>query len=213
MSLIDQLNRLLTFRYATKAFDASQQITAEEKEALLSSLHLAPSSFGMQLWKFFIIEDADTRAKLRAESWGQGQVTDSSMFVVLAAETTVDEARVDRWIATMAEAQGTTPDALAGFKDVLLGFVNAMSPEERVEWAKKQVYIALGQLMTSAALLEIDTCPLEGINPVAYDEILGLQEKGYTTAVACAVGHRSAEDKYAEAPKVRFPLTDVIETV
>jgi len=208
-----QLNQVLNHRYATKAFDPSKTITAEEKQALLEALQLSPSSFGLQLWKFYIIEDADVRAQLRKESWDQGQVTDSSLFVVLAAETTVDEARVDKWMARMAEVQGIPVAQLDGFKGMLMGFLAAMTPEQQVDWAKKQVYIALGQLMTSAALLQLDSCPLEGIDPAAYDQILGLSDKGYTTAVACAIGHRSAEDHHASSPKVRFPLQDIIETV
>jgi len=213
MSNIDQLNELLSFRYATKEFDPTKVITAEEKSALLSALHLSPSSFGLQLWKFYNIEDPSLREKLKEESWGQGQVTDASMFVVLAAETNLDEARVDKWIARLAEVQGAPVEKLAGYKEVLMGFVYSMNETQKVEWAKKQVYIALGQLMTSAALLGIDTCPLEGISPIAYDEILGLKEKGYTTAVACAIGHRSATDRHATTPKARFPIENMVETI
>ena len=213
MSKVNQLHDLLSFRYATKEFDSAKVISPEEKQALLSSLHLSPSSFGLQLWKFFVIEDADLREKLKAESWGQGQVTDASMFVVLAAETNLDEARVDKWITRLAEVQGAPIEKLAGYKEVLMGFVYSMNETQKVEWAKKQVYIALGQLMTSAAMLGIDTCPLEGISPVAYDDILGLKEKGFTTAVACAIGHRSATDKHANHPKARFSISDIVETL
>ena len=75
----------------------------------------------------------------------------------------------------------------------------------------RQTYIALGQFMTSAAVLGIDTCPLEGLEPAGYDEILGLAGSGYATSVACAAGYRSAEDKYASVPKSRFPLEEIIE--
>ncbi len=213
MLTVDQLHQLLHFRYATKAFDPSKQVSTEEQNALLESLQLSPSSFGMQLWKFFVVEDRSVREQLKSESWGQGQVTDASMYVVLAAETNIDEARIDKWLTQLAKVQGAPIEKLAPYKEMLSGFVNNLTPEQQLEWTKKQVYIALGQLMTSAALLEIDTCPLEGINPVAYDEILGLKEKGYTTAVACAIGYRSADDHHANTPKARFPLSEVIETI
>ena len=86
-----------------------------------------------------------------------------------------------------------------------------MTPEARHAWNMRQTYIALGQFMTSAAVLGIDTCPLEGLEPAGYDAVLGLAGSGYATSVACAVGYRSADDKYATTPKARFPLEEIIE--
>lgn len=213
MSPIEHLNELLEFRYATKAFDADKKLPKEEKKALLESLPLAPSSFGMQLWKFFIVEDAATREKLKEVSWGQAQVTDADFHIVFAVEAGFDEARVDKWMTTLSEVQGKSEEELAGYKGAIMGFTAQLSKEEKIQWAKLQAYIALGQFMTSAALLKVDTCPMEGIEPAAYDEILGLKEKGYTTAVACSVGYRSAEDKYADAPKARFPYDELVEVI
>jgi nitroreductase len=89
-------------------------------------------------------------------------------------------------------------------------FTSAMSADEMLNWNTRQLYIALGQLMTSAAVIGIDTCPLEGISPTAYDEILGLAASGYRTKVACAIGYRSSDDKYATAPKARYSVNDVV---
>jgi nitroreductase len=77
-------------------------------------------------------------------------------------------------------------------------------------WMDRQPYIALGQFMTAAALLGVDTCPMEGSRPAKFDEILGLAALGYGTLCACAAGYRSAEDKYAKVPKVRFKAEEVI---
>ena len=85
-----------------------------------------------------------------------------------------------------------------------------MDDAAKLQWAKLQTYIALGQLMTSAAVLGVDACPMEGIAPAEYDRILGLEEKGLTTSVACALGYRSSDDKYATALKVRFDESDVL---
>ncbi len=213
MTTIDQLNQLLSFRYACKAFDAQKTLAPETKDALLKSLPLTPSSFGMQLWKFFIIEDAEVRQKLKEVSWGQSQVTDSDFHIVFAVETTFDEARIDKWVDHMATVQGTPEEAANGLRGAIKGFTADWSDAKKQEWAKLQSYIALGQFMTSAALLEVDTCPMEGIDHAAYDEILGLKEKGYTTAVACSVGYRSAEDKYASAPKARFAYDEMVEVI
>ena len=213
MTSIERLNKLLSFRYACKSFDADKELSLETKDALLQSLPMTPSSFGMQLWKFFIIEDPAIRQQLKEVSWGQTQVTDSDFHIVFAVETTFDEARIDKWVDLMAEIQDTPAESANGLRGAIKGFTADWTDEKKQEWAKLQSYIALGQFMTSAALLEVDTCPMEGIDHAAYDEILGLKAKGYTTAVACSVGYRSPEDKYASAPKARFPYDEMIEVV
>ena len=208
-----ELLSALRFRYATKSFDRARKIPSGTWEAFEQSLVLTPSSFGLQPWKFLIVENPETREKLKAASWGQGQVTDASHLVVLTARTDLAQADIESWIARLSEVQGTPLDALAGLSGVISSFSSAMTPAEKQAWNTRQVYIALGQLMTSAAVLGIDSCPLEGISPADYDAILGLGGTGYATAVACALGYRSPEDKYAAAPKARFPDSRVIARV
>ncbi|MDP4625701.1 MAG: NAD(P)H-dependent oxidoreductase [Akkermansiaceae bacterium] len=200
----------LNFRYATKAFDSSRKISTEDWAALESSLALTPSSFGLQPWKFLVIDSTELREKLKAASWGQGQVTDASHLVVLTARTDLTQEHIDTWVARLSEVQGTPVENLAGLSGMISSFSSAMDTPTKQAWNTRQVYIALGQLMTSAAFMGIDTCPLEGISPADYDEILGLKDSGYATAVACALGYRSADDKYATAPKARFPEENVI---
>jgi len=203
----------LRFRYATKAFDPARKIPAETWNAIEKSLVLAPSSFGLQPWKFLVIDAAEIREKLKAASWNQPQLTDASHLVVLTARTDLTQADIDSWIARLSEIQGTPIEALAGLSGMISSFSSAMTPAEKQAWNTRQVYIALGQLMTSAAVLGIDSCPLEGISPADYDTILGLSGTGYATAVACALGYRSPEDKYAVAPKARFPDAQVLTHV
>jgi nitroreductase len=112
----------------------------------------------------------------------------------------------------VAATTGAPAESLSGYRQMILQFLAAMAPEATVAWAKHQAYIALGQLMTSAAVLEVDSCPMEGFDPAAYDRILGLAERGMTTAVACALGYRAAEDGYAARPKVRYPRAEVLLT-
>jgi nitroreductase len=201
----------LTWRYATKQFDPCREIPADIWDALLDSLVLTPSSFGLQPWKFFVVEDPSLRANLRAESWNQAQVTDASKYLVLASRTDLTERDIDSWIDCLAMCQGKTPDDFAALRGMISGFTAAMPQEQRRIWNSRQVYIALGQLMESAALLGIDTCPMEGINPEAYDKLLGLETGEYATVVACALGYRSADDKYASLPKARYARERVIE--
>ncbi len=208
-----QLLEALERRYATKQFDPSRVIPAETWADLETSLILTPSSFGLQPWKFLIVNHPETREKLRAASWGQSQVTEASQLVVFAARTDLGDADVSAWIERIAEVQGSPIEGLQPLRNVIDGFIKPMTPESLYAWNARQVYIALGQLMTGAALLGLDTCPLEGMNPRAYDEILGLEGTGYATTVACAVGYRSEEDKYAKLPKVRFDAARLVERI
>ena len=209
----DQLLASLNWRYATKSFDAMRKIPADTWDAIEESLVLTPSSFGLQPWKFLVIQDPGVRANLLPESWKQSQVTDASHLVVLTARTDLDANDIDVWIARMSEQQGGPPEALAPLKGMIQGFAQSMTHEARHAWNVRQVYIALGQLMSNAALLGIDACPMEGISTAGYDQVLGLQGSGYTTVVACALGYRSADDKYASVPKARFAREQVVKHV
>ncbi|BCU76103.1 NAD(P)H-dependent oxidoreductase [Luteolibacter sp. LG18] len=209
----DSVIAALRWRYATKTFDPSRQIPAETWGALEQSLVLTPSSFGLQPWKFLVVENPAVRAELRAKSWGQGQVTDASHFIVFAARTDVAPEDISGWVARLADVQGNSVEALAPMQGMIEGFVSAMPFEARHVWNVRQVYIALGQFMTTAALLGIDTCPMEGLDPKAYDQILGLEGSGYATAVACAVGYRSPDDHTAARPKARYEADSVIQRI
>jgi nitroreductase len=202
----------LNWRYATKQFDATRKISATDWAALEESLRLAPSSFGIQPWKFIVVETPALRAQLREHSWGQGQVTDASHLVVFTLKVAVDGEHLDRYFADTAKTRGTAVESLAGFRKVIDGFVAGKAAAgELASWSANQVYIAAGQFMTAAAVMGIDACPLEGITPAKYDDLLGLAGTGFATKFAVAAGYRSAEDKYATTPKVRFPAAEVIE--
>ena len=203
--LLDALN----WRYATKAFDASQIIPAETWSALEESLVLTPSSFGLQPWKFLVIQDKALRESLVPHAWGQRQVADCSHLVVMTVKKSLSVADIDAFLTRIVEVRGGTADALLGYRKMMLGSHDQgfMS----TDWAKKQAYIALGQFMAACALLKIDTCPMEGFVGAKFDEILGLEAQGMTTAVLCPAGYRSADDKYAVIPKVRFAAKDMIE--
>ncbi|MBN9690239.1 MAG: NAD(P)H-dependent oxidoreductase [Verrucomicrobia bacterium] len=194
----------LRWRYATKKFDATRHISPEVWDTLEQALVLSPSSFGLQPWKFVVITKPDLKAQLVPASWGQTQPAECSHLVVFTVRRGLDDADVDRFLKR-------TTEALAGYRSVIVGsLAKARAAGYLDQWQTHQVYIALGQFMTSAALLGVDTCPMEGIEPGKYDEILGLVGTGYATAVVCAAGYRSESDKYAHAPKVRFAPEDVI---
>jgi len=203
----------LRWRYATKLFDTERTIPNDLWQTLEEALVLAPSSFGLQPWKFIVITDPAVKQSLVEHSWNQSQVADCSHYLVFAAPTQLGEAEIDTFLQLTATTRNVPLDTLEGYRGVLTGFVGNLNEAERITWASKQIYLALGQILTSAATLGIDTCPMEGIVPAEYDRVLGLPEHHLTTTVACAFGYRSAEDKYASLPKVRYSAEEVIERV
>jgi nitroreductase len=199
----------LNWRYACKVFDPMKKIPADTWAALEESLVLTPSSFGLQPWKFLIVQDQELREKLVPHTWKQRQVADCSHLVVMAVKKSLSAEDVDAFITRMAEVRGGTADSLAGFRKMVVGIQSQGYMSK--DWAKMQAYIALGQFMAACSLLGIDTCPMEGFAPDKYDEILGLDALGLTTAVLCPAGYRHSDDKYAGLPKIRFKASDVIE--
>jgi len=209
-----QLIEALNWRYATKKFDPERKIPADDWHALETALVLTPSSIGLQPWKFFVVTDAAMKTQLMGAAYRQPQVADCSHFVVFTVRRAIDAEHVDRHISRMAEITGATLESLAKFRTMTMRNLEKARDAGTLDvWQEHQIYIALGQFMASAAVLAIDTCPMEGIEPEKFDEILGLVGTNYTTAVACAAGYRVAHDKYATMKKVRFRPEDVVVRV
>lgn len=207
-----QLISALRWRYATKAFDPARRIEPATWQALEQALLLTASSYGLQPWKFLVITDPALRAELRPHSWNQSQITDCSHLVVLLSKRAITPADADRLIATTAEARGLEPSALDGYRQMIqVDLIEGPRSQQIENWAARQVYIALGNLLSSAALLGVDTCAIEGFSPAEYDRILGLESGDYRSCVVCACGYRSADDRYARLAKVRYPASDLIE--
>lgn len=209
-----QLLAALQWRYATKVFDATKKIPADIWHTLEQALVLTPSSYGLQPYRFLDIRDPARRAALLPHSWGQKQVVDCSHFVVLTARTNMTEADVDKFIIRNSQVRGVPAEALKTYRGMMLSdVVNGPRGKVAHEWAARQVYIALGNLMTCAAVLGVDACPMEGLVPEEYDRLLGLTGSGYATVVACALGYRAGSDKYAGQTKVRYETADMVRVV
>ena len=210
----ETLLQQLRWRYAVKEFDPSRKIPADDWRTLEQALVLTPSSFGLQPWKFVVITDQATKEKLVPASWNQRQVVDASHAVVFAVRQPLTESDVDRHVARTSEIRGVPVESLAGFKQMMMGsLVPPPAGFDIHHWAALQAYIALGNFMTSAAMLGIDTCPMEGIVPAMYDDLLGLPQEGYGTVVVCVAGYRAADDMHAARPKVRFLPEEVVRRI
>lgn len=206
-----QVVEALHWRYATQKFDATKVIPEATWQALEEALVLTPSSIGLQPWKFVIVRDQALKEQLRPAAWNQSQVSDCSHFVVFTVRKDLGSDHVDRHLERMVEVRGVTRDSLSRYGQMAVKNLEKARAEGRLDtWQTHQVYIALGSFMTAAAVLGVDTCPMEGFQPVQFDQILELNASGYASVVACAAGYRHPDDKYAASKKVRFKHDDVI---
>lgn len=209
MKLINDLK----WRYATKQFDKTKKIPDEEMKKLMEVVRLSPSSYGLQLYKVLIIEDPEIREKLKAASWNQNQITDSSALIVFCNYKDVNESHIDDFIRLKCETENQDFNKLKGYSDFMKSKVSGMTKPEKDNWTKRQTYIALGFLLTACADLKIDACPMEGFEKNKYDEILRLSEQNLSASVIASIGYRSQSDNLQFLPKVRKPINELFETV
>jgi nitroreductase len=210
----EQLIATLNWRYATKIFNTAKKIPTDVWQTLEQSLVLTPTSYGLQPYQFLVINDPAKRAELLLHSWNQKQVVEASHFVVFAARTEMKETDVDKFLRRTTDVRQLPVDALKAYRNLIVDdVVNGARGKKAHEWAAQQAHIALGNLMTCAAILGVDACPMEGLKPVEYDKILNLNASGYATVMACALGYRSANDKHAGLAKVRYEIKDLVKTV
>ena len=210
----DSILTALNWRYATKKFDPTRKISPADWQVLEQALVLSPSSFGLQPWKFLVITDQAIKEALVPFSWGQQQVADCSHLVVFSHRKEITPEYLDRFLQRIVEVRGVPLESLSGYRSLMAEKIFKGPLRNQIgEWNRLQAYIAFGSLLTCAAMMGIDTCPMEGLEPAKYDEILNLEERGLTTSAACPVGYRAADDPYATYPKVRFETKDLVEYI
>lgn len=209
MTLIDSLK----WRYATKKFDKNRKISSSDLAQLRQAVSLAASSYGLQPYKVLVIENAAVRARLLEAAYGQPQITDASHLFLFCHYTDVSPEKTEAFIKLTSDVTGTPVSALKNYSDLINGTVAARSPEALQAWTSKQAYIGLGTLLAAAAEMRVDACPMEGFNPAAFNEILGLPAKGLSASVLAAVGYRSAEDPAQFRAKVRKPFDQMFEEI
>lgn len=204
----------LRWRYGVKVFDPDRTLTDPEEEAILESLRLAPSSFGLQPWTFIRVESREMRETLaEVAPHNRAKIMDCSMLLVLARMRSIPSDYVDRYFDAMCEARGVSREDISAFSTMVSGSVASMTPDAIDAWTARQLYVALGSAVTTAAAIGIDACPMEGIDPAAFDKALSLDGTLYASTVGLAVGHRSPSDPYASLAKVRFERDQVFQTI
>ncbi len=199
----------LDWRYAVKKF-SGEKISAEELKYLLNATRLSASSYGLQPYSLIVIESGFVRERLLPFSYGQDKIAQSSHLIVFATQTQIGDATVDRYIDKYAKISKKPLKELIDFSAHMKSALAAKTATQQQEWAHQQAYIALGNLLTCAALMKIDSCPMTGIDSAGYDAVLGLREKGLTTSVICPIGRRHPKDVQAHSPKVRFDYDEIV---
>ena len=207
------ITECLTWRYATQDFDTVCKIDANIWNEIEESLRLTPSAFGLQPRKFVVVTDQTIKNQLQSMSWNQRQPVDCSHLIVICRLEKMTDDYVERFLEHKARERNMPIESLARLKQIIFDFINSRSEDRVNQWMEKQCYIALGNLINTASFYRIDNCPMEGIDPKAYDTLLGLPDKGCRTVVACALGYRSGNDKIAQMSKVRFPKSEMFITV
>jgi nitroreductase len=198
MSLIEKLN----WRYATKRMNGTE-VPQEKIDKILEAIRMAPTSFGLQAFKVFVIQDALLREQIFNEACQQPQIKEASHVLVFAATKNINEEQIDEFIKLVADTRGSSVDSLGGFKAMFAGVI-AGDADANFKWSSRQTYIALGVGLAAAAEEQVDSTPMEGFNPAALDKILGLNEQNLGSVSILTLGYRDAElDKLANAPKVR----------
>lgn len=201
------------WRYATKKFDATKKVSTEDLETLKKAIQLSSSSYGLQLYKVFIIENPEVRAQLQPVSWGQSQIVDASHLLVFANIVNVQESHIDAYVQNIADTRGLSVEDLKGYSDFMKSKIVPLPVEQKAVWTSKQTYLALGNLLNAAAELKIDVTPMEGFEPEKYNEILGLNALGLNASLVAAVGYRHEEDATQHYVKVRKPKQELFTTI
>lgn len=200
----------IKWRYATKKFDNNRKISADKLEDLEEAIRLSPSSYGLQLFEVLRIDNPKIREGLRPHCWNQSQITDASHLYVFCNYVNYNEKDIDTIIRLKAEALKKSKSDFQGYKDFVSKKLQEKGKDEFSCWTGKQTYIALANVITTAASLEIDSCPIEGFERDEVNSYLDLGSKNLSAAVMLAVGYRSEEDANQHAPKVRKSKEELI---
>ena len=201
------------WRYATKKFDATKKISADDLEKLKQAIQLSTSSYGLQPYKVLIIENPEIRKQLQPVSWGQSQIVEASHLFIFANIVDVQDNHIDDYMNNMAQTRNLNIQDLKGYSDFMKSKITPLSTEIKSNWTSKQTYLALGNLLNAAAELKIDVTPMEGFEPEKYNEILGLDKLGLNASLVATLGYRHEEDATQHYPKVRKPINELFETI
>ena len=209
MELLDKLN----WRYATKSMNG-EKVPQEKVDNILEAISLAPTSSGLQPFEVFVITNQEVKEKIKPIAWNQSVITDCSHLLVFAAWDTYTADRINKMFDLTNTVRGFENEGWENYRQMLLSSYPQKDAEENFNHAAKQAYIAFSQAIAAAALQEVDSTPIEGFDPAALDEILGLKDKGLKSCVVLSLGYRNIENDWlASLKKVRKSKEDLVTVI
>ena len=188
------------FRHACKLFDDTKQMSKEDLEFILEAGRLSPSSFGMEQWHFFVLRDEQMREEIKKAAWNQAQITTASELIAIVYKKQVRSS--DSYIQSEFD-KFNYPDYI---RDMYKQFIDPRDNAALESWSAKQVYIAAGNMMTAAASIGIDSCPMEGFDKDSVEKIMGLDTEKYALALLIPFGYRVNE----QPPLHRSELSEIV---
>lgn len=207
--MVDSITKL-QWRYAVKKFDTDKILSEAKITVLKEAFNLTATSYGLQPLKMVVIANKELQENLVKSAYGQRQVADASHLLVICIETEVDEQFITSYFNLVKKLRNTDDAILNPFKDFLISDFSKKNTDEITAWATKQAYLALGNLLTVCALEQIDSCPMEGFIPDAFDDALDLKSKNLKSVLLLPVGYRATDDMFADFAKVRKNINDTI---
>ena len=200
----------LEWRYAVKKFDDQRILEDAKVDKLKHAFNLTATSYGLQPIKLLILKNKELQRQLVPHSWDQQQVEQASHLLIFCTEAAIDGDYIQSYFERVKQIRGTSDEILNPFKEALLSNFAQLNSQQIQQWAKNQAYLAMGNLLTICAIEKIDSCPMEGFEPKAYDNLLGLEAKGLRTVLVMPVGYRAEDDMFSGFKKVRRNLEDSV---
>ena len=208
--MTNEFTKAMDFRHACKVFDETKKIPDEEINFILEAGRKSPSSFGMEAWKFLVITNEELKAKLRPACWDQVQVTSCSHLVIVLAG--IENVKVESGIPEKRFRRREMPqETLDFYMELYAGHLQkVLSSDENIyAWTAKQSAIAAANMMTAAAFVGIDSCPIEGFDKAKVEEILELDTNKYQLSIVLPFGYRIEE----QSSQLRLPFDEVVEFI
>ncbi len=211
---MSDLIQKLEWRYAAKKFNPTKAVAQEKVDRILEATRLAASSSGLQPYEVIVVTNKDVRAKIQPIAWNQGQITDGSHLLVFAAWDNYTTERINTMFDLVNAQRGTTNEGWENYRKMLLSTYPQRDAELNFNHAARQAYIGLGTALIAAAEEQVDCTPMEGFDPKALDEILGLKARGLRSVAILPLGYRADEgDWLVNLKKVRRTREDFVTEV
>ncbi len=211
---MSELIQKLEWRYAAKKMNPTKAVPQEIVDRILEATRLAASSSGLQPYEVIVVTNKDVRTKIQPIAWNQGQITDGSHLLVFAAWDNYTVERINMMFDLVNAQRGTTNEGWENYRKMLLSTYPQRDAEVNFNHAARQAYIGLGTALIAAAEEQVDSTPMEGFDPIALDEILGLKVRGLRSVVILPLGYRADEgDWLVNLKKVRRAREDFVTEV